>query len=121
MSSFIPYHGDACMPVKIVLVVFAAVIDEKILFLVYQLQNISLACFKMGSQLNGQSRTRLLTESSVNAPGEVDPEPLRITPPVPPFGRLHGDTADRTDGRAEIAGYAPLIPIRIACQDDHCP
>lgn len=37
MGSFISYHSDAGMPVKIVFIVFTAVIDKKILLLIDQL------------------------------------------------------------------------------------
>jgi len=34
MSSLISYHGDAGKFIKVIIIVFAAVIDEKILFLI---------------------------------------------------------------------------------------
>ncbi len=34
MGSFFPYHGDAGMFIKVVFIVLAAVIDEKILFFI---------------------------------------------------------------------------------------
>ena len=37
MTSFIPNHGDARTPIKIVFVVFAPMVDQKIFFLVDQL------------------------------------------------------------------------------------
>ncbi len=49
VRSLIAHHGDAGMPVKIVLAVFPAVVDEKILFLVDQFQDVTPACLKMGS------------------------------------------------------------------------
>jgi hypothetical protein len=74
------------MAVEIVFVVLPAVIDQKVFFLVNQAENITPACFKMRSQLNGQSRTRLLAEPSVDASCEIDPEPSRIATPVCSFG-----------------------------------
>ncbi len=97
MCSFVSNHGDAGILIEVVFVILAAVVDKKILFLINELQNIPLTCLKIRSQLNGQSRTRLLTEASVNASGKVDPEPSRIAPSVFPFGRLHGDATNRAD------------------------
>jgi len=37
MGSLLPYHGDPGIFIKIVLVVFAAVVDEEILFFINQL------------------------------------------------------------------------------------
>ncbi len=37
MGSFIPYHGDAGIFIKVVFIIFAAMIDEKILFLINEL------------------------------------------------------------------------------------
>src|SRR5512135_562419 len=75
----------------------------------------------MRGQLNGQSRTRLLTESSVDAAREIDPEPARITAPVLTLGRLHRDTADRTGSRAEITGHTALLAIGVPGEDDDRP
>jgi len=49
VSSFIAYHGDAGVFVKVVFIVFAAVIDKEILFFIDQLQNIAPACLKIRS------------------------------------------------------------------------
>jgi hypothetical protein len=116
MGSLIPHHGDPRIAVEIVFVILPAVIDQKILFLINQPENVTPACLKIGSQLNGQSRTRLLTESSVNTTGEIDPEPSSIPAPVCSFGRLHGDTTRGTDGRAKVAGHTALITIRVTSQ-----
>jgi hypothetical protein len=109
------------MPIKIVLCVLSAVVDQKVLFFVNELQDFSLTRLKMRCQLNGQSRTRLLAEPSVDAPGKVDPEPSSIAAPIFPLGRLHGDAADRANGRAEVASHATFFSLRIACEDDHSP
>ncbi len=53
MRSLTSHHGDAGMPIEIVLVVLPAVVDEKILLFVDQFQDVALACLKMRSQLNG--------------------------------------------------------------------
>jgi hypothetical protein len=121
MSPLFPYHGDTGAPVKIVFAILAPVVDEKILFFIDQLEDITSACLKIGGELNGQSRTRLLAESSVDAPGKVDPEPPGVTSAVFPLRRLHGDAADRADRGAEITGNAALLAIRVPCQNDHSP
>jgi hypothetical protein len=98
MGSLISYHGHSGMPVKVVLVVLPAVIDEKVFFLVDQVHHLAGAGFEVRGQLNRQSRTRLLTEPSVDAPRKIDPEPLRVASPIFPFCRLHRNAADRADG-----------------------
>jgi hypothetical protein len=109
------------MTIETIFIVLPTVIDKKILLLIDQNQYVTPACLKIGSQLDGQSRTRLLAEPSVDAAGEIDPKPSRISAPVCSFGRLHGDTTRRADCRAEITGYTTLITIRIPGEDDHTP
>jgi hypothetical protein len=121
MSSFISNHGHSGITVKVVLLVLSAVIDQKIFFLIDELQGFSLARLKMGCELNGQSRTRLLTESSVDASRKVDPKPSSIAAPIFPLSRLHGDATDRAGGRTEVTGYASLLPVRITGEYDHSP
>jgi hypothetical protein len=104
------------MAVEIVFVVLSAVIDQKVFFLINQAENIMPACLKMRSQLNGQSRTRLLAEASVDTSCEIDPEPSRIASTVLSLGRLHRDTADRADGRTEVAGHTSFFSIRVTSQ-----
>jgi hypothetical protein len=104
------------MAVEIVFIVLPAVIDQKVFFLINQAENITSACLKIRSQLNGQSRTRLLAEPSVDASCEIDPKPSRIAAPVLSLGRLHGDTADRADGRTEVAGHTSFFSIRVTSQ-----
>ena len=97
MRSLLSYHGNAGILIEVVFAIFAAVVDKKILLFINELQNIPLACLKIWGQLDGQSRTRLLTEASVDTSGKVDPEPSRIAPSVFPFSRLHGDATDRAN------------------------
>jgi hypothetical protein len=97
MSSFIPHHADTRMAIEIIFIVLPTVINKKILFLIDQPKDVTSACLKIGSQLDGQSRTRLLAEPSVDATGEIDPKPSRISAPVCSFSRLHGDTTRRAD------------------------
>ncbi len=53
MSSFVADHGHAGVFVKIVFIVFAAMIDQQVFFFIDKLQNIPLARFEMWRQLNG--------------------------------------------------------------------
>jgi hypothetical protein len=71
--------------------------------------------------LNGKSRARLLAKSSVDTAGEIDSEPSRIAASICPLGRLHRDTTDWADGRAEIARHATFLAIRITSEDDDGP
>src|SRR4030042_950662 len=121
MCSLISHHGHSCISVKIVLLVLSAVVDQKVLFFVNEPQDIPLARLKMRGDLNRQSGTCLLTESAVNASCEVDPEHTRIAGSIFSLGRLHGDAADRADGRTEVASHATLISIRVARENDHSP
>lgn len=52
MCSLIPYHGHSCISVKIVLLVLSAVVDQKVLFFVNELQDILLARLIMRGELN---------------------------------------------------------------------
>jgi hypothetical protein len=121
MGSLIPDHGDASVFIKVVLIVFPAMIDQQVFFFIDKLQNIALTGLEMRSQLNGKSRARLLTESSVNAASEIDPEPPGITAPVRSLGRLHRDTADRAGRRAKIASHAALLAVRVSGEDNDRP
>jgi len=53
MSSFVPRHGDTCMAIEIIFIVLPTVIDQKVLFLINQPKNVTPACLKIRSQLNG--------------------------------------------------------------------
>jgi hypothetical protein len=109
------------MSVKIVFLVFSAVVDQEVLFFVNELQDIPLARLKMRGQLNCQSRTRLLTESAVNASCEVDPEPTRIAASIFSLGGLHGDTTHRADSGTEVTSHAALLSIGVASENDYGP
>jgi hypothetical protein len=85
MTSFLPHHGDTRVAVKIIIAVLSTMVDEEVLLLIDKLQNIALARLKIGSELNGESRTGLLTETAVNTAGKVDSEPSWITASVPAF------------------------------------
>lgn len=106
------------MPVKVVLTVLAAAIDQEVFFLVNEIEDLVFAEFEVGSQLNCQSRTRLLTEASVNTPREVDPEPQRISSSVFAFGTFHGNAVRWAHGFAQIAGYTSFLALRISRQHD---
>jgi hypothetical protein len=121
MSSFISNHGHSGITIKVVLLVLSAVIDQKIFLLIDELQDFSLARLKMRGELNGQSRTRLLTESSVDASRKIDPKPSSIAAPIFPLGRLHGDATNWAGGRTEVTGYASLLSVRIMGENDHSP
>ena len=121
VRSLVAHHGDAGETIEVIIAIFASVIDQKVFLLINQLQDIAPARLIIGCQLNGQSRTRLLAEPSVDAAGKVDPEPPGIAPAVLSFRCLHGDAAGRAHGRAEITGHTPLLPIRVPCEDDHRP
>ena len=97
MTSFFPDHGDARVTVKIIIGVLSAVIDQQVFFFVDKLQDIALARFEMGRQLDGKGRARLLAESSVDAAGEIDAKPSRVAASICPLGRLHRDTIDWAD------------------------
>jgi hypothetical protein len=75
MGSLAPEHAQTGVPVEIVIVVFPSVVDQEVLFFGNELQDVAGAVFERRSQLYGQSRTRLLAKSSVDAPAEIDPEP----------------------------------------------
>ncbi len=53
MGSFFPDHGDSCVPVKIIVTVFSAMIDQQVFFLIDKLQDIALTRFEIRRQLNG--------------------------------------------------------------------
>ncbi len=121
MVALAPGYGDTGMTVKIVFLVFTAVIYQQIFLFSYQGQDIVLGEFKMGGQLDGQGRAGLLAKAAVDAAGEIDPEPGGEAPAVFPFGGLHGDTTDRTDGRAQITGHTTLLAVRVPGKDDSGP
>ena len=118
MASFVANHGNAGMAVKIVVAVFAAVIDQQVFFFIKQVEDISPAGFKMRRELNGQGRAGLFAESAIDAAGKIDAKPCGMTSAVRALGRLHGNAVYRTDSRAQITGHAPLVPVRISRQDD---
>ncbi len=86
MSSFVPHYGYSRMAIKIVIPVLAAMVDQEIFLFIDELQNIIFAKFKIRSELNGQSRTRLLAEPSENTTSKIDAEPPGVTTAVLPFG-----------------------------------
>jgi hypothetical protein len=85
------------MPVEIVIVVLPSVINQEVLLFSNELQDVAGAVFEGRGQLYGQSRTRLLAESSIDATGEINPEPRGITTAVLTLSRFHGDAAHRAD------------------------
>jgi hypothetical protein len=104
------------MAIEVIFIVLPAVIDQKVFFLIDQPKDVTPACLKIGSQLDGQSRTRLLAEPSVDASCEIDPKPSRIAAPVLSLGGLHGDTTRGTDSRTEVAGHTSFFSIRVTSQ-----
>ncbi len=86
VRSFVSVHRYARVAIIVVFPVLPAVIDLEVFFFVHEFQNIGLAEFEIRSQLNGQSRTRLLAEPSVDAAREIYPEPSRVAPSVLSFG-----------------------------------
>jgi hypothetical protein len=109
------------MSIKIVILILSAVVNQKVLFFVNELQDIPLARLKMRGKLNRQSGTRLLTQPTVNASCEVDPEPTRIAASIFSLGRLHGDATDRADDRTEVTSHATLFSVGVASENDHSP
>jgi hypothetical protein len=97
MAPLVPEHGQTGVPVKIVLVVLSSVANEKVLFFGNELQDVAGAVFERWGQLYGQSRTRLLAKSSVDATAEINPEPRRIAATVFTLSHFHGDAAHRAD------------------------
>ncbi len=95
MGSLAPENAQAGMPVKIVIVVFPSVADQKIFFFGNELQDIAGAVLERWSQLYGQSRARLLAESSVDAAGEIDPEPRGVATAILTLSHFHGDATHR--------------------------
>jgi hypothetical protein len=97
MGSFAPKHAQTSVPVEIVIVVFPSVVNQEVLFFGNELQDVAGAVFKRWGQLYGQSRTRLLAKSSVDATGEIDPEPRGIATAILTLGHFHGNTTHRAD------------------------
>jgi hypothetical protein len=85
------------MPVEIVGLVLTSMVHQEILLFGDELQDFAGAVFESRRQLYGQSRTRLLAKSSVDATTEIDPEPRRITPAVLALRRFHRDATHRAD------------------------
>jgi hypothetical protein len=54
-------------------------IDEEILFLIHESNDIVSARLEIGSELDSESWTGLLTEAAVNTAGKVDTKPSWIT------------------------------------------
>jgi hypothetical protein len=97
MGSLAPEHGQTGVPVKIVFPVLSSVVNQEVLFFGNKLQDVAGAIFKGWGQLYGQSRTRLLAKSSVDATGEINPEPRGIATTVFTLSRFHGDATHRAD------------------------
>ncbi len=119
MSPLISQGSDPGKFIVVILVVFAAMIDQEIFFFINQLQNFASAGLKLRSQLNGKSRTRLLTKSSVDTPGKIDSKPSGVTAPVFSFRRLHGNATHGTSSRAEVTGDTPFPAIGVTGKDDY--
>ncbi len=118
MFALIQFDSNSRMPVKVVLTVLAAAVDQQVFLFVYEIEDIVFAEFEIGCQLNCESRTRLLTEASVNTPRKVDPEPQRIPTPVFSFRAFHGNAVRGANGFAKIAGDASFLALRIPRQND---
>jgi hypothetical protein len=97
MGSLTPEHSQTGVPVEIVIVVLPSVVNQEVLFFCNELQDVAGAVFKGWGQLYGQSRTRLLAKSSVDATGEIDPEPGRIATAILTLGHFHGNATYRAD------------------------
>ena len=121
MGALIALVHDAGVPIEIVLPVLAAVVDQQVVFFRYKIQDIDLAEGEVGRQLQGKGGAGFLAKAAENTAGEVDAKPGRITPAVFPFRRFHGDAADGTDRRTEVAGHAAFVAVRVARENDPAP
>ena len=70
-----PSIGHPGKPVKIVVVIFAAVVHQEVLLFRHQGQDVLLADLEIGRQLDGQGGAGLLAQAAVNAAGEIDAKP----------------------------------------------
>ena len=113
--------GHACIFIKIIFLILALVINKQILFFVDQRQDLFFTVLKFRSQLNGGSGAGLRTQTTINAPGEINAKPYSIAPTVFFFSRLHGDAAYRANRRTQITGHATFSAIRIPRQNDARP
>ena len=121
MSPLPPQGSDAGMAIEVVFFVLASVMNQEVFLLCDELQDVPCAVFEIRSELDGQCGTRFLTQTAVNAPCKVDPEPGSPTPAVFTFCRFHGDAAHRTHGRAEVAGDTALFSVRVTSKDNSGP
>src|SRR5512136_2705965 len=112
---------DACKAIEVVIPVFSSVINQKVLLLCDELQDIPCAVLEIRSELNSQGWTGLLTQTAVNAPCKVDPEPGGPASPALTFPGFHGDAAYRTQGRAKIACHTALFSVRVPRKNDPGP
>jgi hypothetical protein len=97
MGSLTPEHAETGVPVEIVIVVLPSVVNQEVFFFGNELQDVAGAVFKGWGQLYRQSRTRLLAKPSVDATGEIDPEPRGIATAILTLGHFHGNTTHRAD------------------------
>src|SRR5690606_35854686 len=104
--------------VEAVVGILAGAADQEVLLFVHHVAAVVLAHLEIGRELDRVRGTRLLAESAVDAAREVDAEPRRVPAHGPVLGLLERDAVDGTGDRAEIAGDAALLPVRIPGEDD---
>jgi hypothetical protein len=68
--------------------------------------------------LDGIGRTGFFTKSAEYAPGEIDPEKLRIPSACLIFGGLKGYAIYRTGNSTKITGNTTFIMIGITGEDN---
>src|SRR5690606_3306370 len=73
---------------------------------------------EVGRQLDRGGGAGLLTQAAEDAAREVDTEELRIPATILGLGLLQGNTTHRASGRAQVAGNAALLAVRVTGQHD---
>jgi hypothetical protein len=116
--AFIIDNADSCMLIKMIVRAFAGTIDKKVLFFINKFHNIPAADLIFGCHLDGHGGTGFRAESTEDATGKIDPEPLRIAPAFLPLGWHERNAIHRTGGGAKKTGNAAFLSIRVPCQHD---
>jgi len=110
--------GHAGDLVEIVNGIFPRPIDKQVLLFVHQRRPLILAHLKVRCELDGIRGARFLAKSTEYAARKIDPEKLRVPPPMFILGSLKRYAIYRASHSAQVAGNAPLPSVRVTREYD---
>src|SRR5580658_1234367 len=107
--------GDA---VEIVFRHLAGAADQKVLLLVHEVLPVIFAELEIRRELDRTGRAGFLAQAAEDAAREVDAEKFGIPAAIRLLALLQRDAPDRAGRRAEVAGYAAFLAVRVPRKDD---